>query len=114
MAEKRTIYFVTKSENAPIVLFEAIEKSKNEEIMIFFDLDGARVLDEDFAREMTQEMNTDILLLLKSALLSGVKMFACQMNVMLASKLKCFEGVEFAGVVTFLNYAYEADAVLSY
>lgn len=114
MERKRTIFFVTKSENAPYVLQEAIEKSSEQEVLIFFDLDGARVLDQRYARKIAREGKYDVLRLIEAALESGIKLFGCQMNVMTACDMECISGVKPAGVATFLNYAYEADAVLSY
>ncbi|MFC4767684.1 DsrE/DsrF/DrsH-like family protein [Effusibacillus consociatus] len=114
MHKKRTIYFVTKSENAPFVLQEAIEKSSEQEVIIFFDLDGARVLDQRYAKKMAREGQYNIVPLFAEALRKGIKLFGCQMNVMGACDMQCIEGVESAGVATFLDLAYEADAVLSY
>lgn len=115
MTKKRTVYFITKSENAPIVLQEAIQfAGESQEVMIFFDLDGSRVLDQRYARKMARDGIFDILPLFETALQAGVKLYGCQMNVMLACGMQCIDGVEHVGVSTFLDLAYEADAVFSY
>lgn len=115
MSTKRTIFFVTKSENAPIVLQDAIQLAQeNQEVMIFFDLDGARPLDLRYARKMAREGIYNILPLFDQAKKLGVKLYGCQMNVMSACGMQSIDGVEHVGVSTFLDLAYNAHAVLSY
>lgn len=115
MANKKFVYFVSLSSNAPYVLKQSLDKVKQQnEVTIFFDLDGAHVLDQRYLKKLDRTHGTDLALLLKSALQEGVKLFGCQMNILVADGLELVEGVEVAGVVTFLEYAYSADAVLSY
>ncbi|MCY9657151.1 DsrE/DsrF/DrsH-like family protein [Paenibacillus chondroitinus] len=114
MKRKRIIYFVTLSTNASIVLREAIDRSKEHEVFIFFDLDGSRVLDRRYLKELEEKEATNFKVLLQTAVDQGVKLYGCQMNVMFKNGLECIDGVELAGVAAFLDLAYDADAVLSY
>lgn len=114
MANQTLVYFVSLSSNAPAVLKEAIEKSTSHSISIFFDLDGAHVLDMRYLRKLNRTHGTDLQMLLKTAIQSNVKLFGCQMNVLIADGLELIDGAELAGVASFLEVAYEADAVLSY
>ncbi len=114
MTIKRVVYFVARSENVPSVLQEVLKRSNVQAVSIFFDLDGTRALDERYVMQISLEKRIDLPKLFKQALDSGVKLYACQMNVMNMCELHCIEGVESAGVVTFLEHAYEADAVFSY
>lgn len=114
MKRKRTIYFVTLSSNASIVLREAINQSQHNEVFIFFDLDGSRVLDKRYLKEQKETEATDFNVLLRLAIIKGIKFYGCQMNVMFKNGMDCIDGVELAGVATFLDLAYDADAILSY
>jgi len=115
MTTKKVVYFVSLSSNVPHVLKEALEKAdEKNEVKIFFDLDGARALDQRYLNQLNRTHGTDLEALLKTALASGVKLYGCQMNVMIADGLVLVDGVEVAGVATFLETAYQADDVLSY
>ncbi|MGI8313872.1 DsrE/DsrF/DrsH-like family protein [Halobacillus mangrovi] len=115
MTTKKVVYFVSLSSNVPYVLKEALEKAKDKnEVKIFFDLDGARALDQRYLNQLNRTHGTDLEFLLKTALDSGVKLYGCQMNVLIADGLVLVDGVEIAGVATFLETAYQADDVLSY
>lgn len=114
LKKKRIMYFVTLSTNAPVVLKQALNLAADNEVMIFFDLDGARVLGRQYLQELKKEQPDDLQELLNSALKAGVRLFGCQMNVMNAAGMQTIEGVELAGVATFLDLAYDADSVLSY
>ncbi|AND43055.1 MULTISPECIES: DsrE/DsrF/DrsH-like family protein [Bacillaceae] len=115
MTNKKFVYFVSLSSNVPYVLKKSIEmvEQKNE-VAIFFDLDGARVLDKRYLKRMTRTHGVDLSLLFNLALNAGIKLYGCQMNVLIADGLELIEGAELAGVVTFLETAYQADAVLSF
>ncbi|TLS35845.1 DsrE/DsrF/DrsH-like family protein [Pseudalkalibacillus caeni] len=115
MGNKKFIYFVTLSSNVPFVLKDALERtSRNDKVMVFFDLDGARALDKRYLKKIDRTHGTDLSLLFKKAIESGIGLYGCQLNVLLADGMKLIEGVELAGVATFLDMAYDADAVLSY
>jgi predicted peroxiredoxin len=115
LAYKKWVYFVSLSSNVPYVLKDALKKAEQEmEVAIFFDLDGARVLDKRYVKIMERTHNMDLEKLLKTALKRGIKLYGCQMNVLIADGLVLVDGAELAGVATFLEKAYEADAVLSY
>ncbi|BCB05407.1 DsrE/DsrF/DrsH-like family protein [Bacillus sp. KH172YL63] len=115
MANKKFVYFVSLSSNAHHVLKESIRKTdQHDEVAVFFDLDGAHVLDKNYLKTISRTHGTDLAALLAASLANGVKLYGCQMNVLIADGLELIEGAELAGVVTFLEYAYEADAVLSY
>jgi predicted peroxiredoxin len=115
VTNKKIVYFVSLSSNVPYVLKQALEMVKQEkEVSIFFDLDGARVLDKRYLKKMDRAHGTDMSSLLQSALKTGINLYGCQMNVLIADGLELVEGAELAGVVTFLELAYQADAVLSY
>lgn len=115
MSKRRTVYFISISENAPVVLQEAVLLAKEgQEVMIFFDLDGSRVLDQRYAGKMKREGIYDILSLFDEAKSLDVKLYGCQMNVMIACGMQCIDGIEHVGVSTFLDLAYDADAVFSY
>jgi predicted peroxiredoxin len=115
LANKKFVYFVSLSSNVPYVLKQALKNTEQEdEAAIFFDLDGARVLDKRYLKIMERTHNIDLQNLMQKALKRGVKFFGCQMNVLIADGLELVEGAELSGVATFLETAYEADAVLSY
>lgn len=115
MASRKIVYFVTLSSNVPYVLKRAVEDANQHcEVSLFFDLDGARVLDQRFLKGMERTHNIDLQALMRQALTKGIKFFGCQMNVLIADGLQLVEGAELAGVATFLEQAYHADAVLSY
>lgn len=114
MKSKRIIYFVTLSTNALIVLKEAIDQSSLHQISIFFDLDGSRVLDKRYLKELKDTEATDFESLIQKAIKSGIKLYGCQMNIMFKHGMECIDGVDLAGVATFLDLAYDADAILSY
>jgi predicted peroxiredoxin len=115
MANKKFIYFVSLSSNVPYVLKRALEEAENRnEVSIFFDLDGARVLDKKYLKKMERRTETNLTSLINFALQSGIKLYGCQMNVLISDGLELIDGAELAGVATFLNLAYQADAVLSY
>jgi predicted peroxiredoxin len=115
MANKKLVYFVSLSSNVPYVLKDALQKVKQGiEISIFFDLDGARVLDRRYLKNMDRTHGIDLELLINTGLAKGIKLFGCQMNVLITDGLELVDGAELAGVVTFLEIAYQADAVLSY
>ena len=63
---------------------------------------------------MERTHNIDLQKLMQQTLDKGIKFFGCQMNVLIADGLKLVEGAELSGVATFLETAYQADAVLSY
>lgn len=114
MKKKRIIYFVTLSRNAEIVLKQALDMSNDHEVMIFFDLDGARILDPTYLKQQARQQCVDVTDLLHKSIKAGIRLFGCQMNVMNAGGMKMMDGVELAGVATFLDLSYDADAVLSY
>lgn len=115
MAGKKIVYFVSLSSNVPFVLREALKQAEEkDEVAIFFDLDGARVLDRRYVTEMERFRGIELAALLRTALDRGIKLYGCQMNVLIADGLELVEGAELAGVVTFLEIAYQADSVLSY
>lgn len=115
MANKKLVYFVSLSSNAPYVLRKAIKNAEQQsEVAIFFDLDGARVLDKRYLKIMERTHNIDLAQSMQKALDLGIKLFGCQMNVLIADGLDLVEGAELSGVATFLDTAYSADAVLSY
>jgi predicted peroxiredoxin len=84
------------------------------EVAIFFDLDGARVLDQRYFNNRNSAHDIDLGKLLQSALASGIRLYDCQLNILIADGLQLIDGAELAGVVTFLELAYSADAVISY
>ncbi|RSD27253.1 DsrE/DsrF/DrsH-like family protein [Mesobacillus subterraneus] len=115
MAKKKLVYFVSLSSNVPFVLKQALKNAEQEnEVSIFFDLDGARVLDKRYLKVMERTHNMDLEKMMKQALAQGVQFFGCQMNVLIADGLELIEGAQLSGVATFLDTAYKADAVLSY
>jgi len=115
MANKKFIYFVSLSSNASYVIKQSLEMVKQQhEVAIFFDLDGARVLDQHYFNNRNSAHDIDLGKLLQSALASGIKLYGCQMNILIADGLQLIDGAELAGVVTFLELAYAADAVISY
>lgn len=115
MANKKIVFFVSLSSNAISVLKQAIEMiDQNKDVAIFFDLDGARILDRRYLRKLDRTHGTDLAQLLTSASQLGIKLYGCQMNILIADGLELVDGAELAGVVTFLESAYQADAVLSY
>lgn len=115
MANKRIVFFVMLSSNVPFVMKEALNMvTQKEEVAIFFDLDGARALDRRYLNSMNYIHGRELSRLFQSALNKGIKLYGCQMNVLIAEGLDLIEGAELAGVVTFLEMAYQADAVLSY
>jgi predicted peroxiredoxin len=115
LANKNLVYFVSLSSNAPFVLKEALHHvSQGNEVSVFFDLDGARVLDPKFFKRIDNTHNMDIGSLLTTALSKGIKLYGCQMNVLMADGLELVDGAELAGVATFLDIAFKANAVLSY
>ncbi|MBT2687314.1 DsrE family protein [Bacillus sp. ISL-47] len=115
MANKKIVYFVSLSSNVPFVLKEALNFAENDhDISIFFDLDGARVLDKRYVKIVERTHDADIAALIQKAINKGIHLYGCQMNVLIADGLELVEGAETAGVATFLDIAYSADAVLSY
>ncbi len=109
------VFFVSLRSNVPFVLKEALRMVENgHKVSVFFDLDGARVLDKNYVKVRKRNHNVDLDILLQNAVDKGIKLFGCQMNVLIADGLELIDGAELAGVVTFLEKAYEADAVLSY
>lgn len=115
LANKTLVYFVSLSSNAPFVLKEALHHvSQGNEVSVFFDLDGARVLDPRYFKNIENTHNMDMSSLLTTTLSKGVKLYGCQMNVLVADGFEIVEGAELAGVATFLEIAYKANAVLSY
>lgn len=115
MANKKFVYFVSLSSNVPYVLKKALKNAEDEnKVSIFFDLDGARVLDKRYLKIMERTHNIDLQKLMQEALDKGIKFFGCQMNVLIADGLELVDGAELSGVATFLETAYQADAVLSY
>ena len=115
MANKKLVYFVSLSSNVPYVLKRALKNvEEKNEVSIFFDLDGARVLDKRYMKIMERTHNMDLQKLMQQSLDKGIKFFGCQMNVLIADGLELVDGAELSGVATFLETAYQADAVLSY
>ncbi|CAM3851428.1 DsrE/DsrF/DrsH-like family protein [Mesobacillus thioparans] len=115
MANKKFVYFVSLSSNVPYVLKKALKKAAEEnEVSIFFDLDGARVLDKRYLKIMERTHNIDLQKMMQQAMNLGIRFYGCQMNVLIADGLELVEGAELSGVATFLEAAYQADAVLSY
>lgn len=115
MANKKLVYFVSLSSNVPYVLKDSIKKAEQgNEIAIFFDLDGARVLDKRYLKIMERTHNIDLAQLMSRAMEMGIMFFGCQMNVLIADGLELVDGAQLAGVATFLETAYGADSVLSY
>lgn len=114
MKKKRIIYFVTLSRNAEIVLKQALDLSNDCEVLIFFDLDGARILDPTYLKRLARQQSVNVTDLLHRSIMAGIRLFGCQMNVMNAGGMEMMHGVELAGVATFLELSYEADSVLSY
>ena len=115
MAKKKLVYFVSLSSNVPYVLKEAVKNAEHgNDISIFFDLDGARVLDKRYLKIIERTHNMDLAQLMRRAMDLGVGFFGCQMNVLIADGLELVDGAQLAGVATFLDIAYQADAVLSY
>ncbi|WP_028782407.1 DsrE/DsrF/DrsH-like family protein [Thalassobacillus devorans] len=115
MAGRKLVYFVSLSSNVPYVLKEAMEKAEEKnEVAIFFDLDGALALDQRYLNQMNRTHGTNLESLLNEALAAGIKLYGCQLNVLIADGLVLVNGVEAAGVATFLDTAYQADHVLSY
>lgn len=102
MANKKMIYFISLSSNVPYVLKQALKmKEENNEVSLFFDLDGARVLDKRYLKSMERTHNLDLVSLFKKAAESGIPLYGCQMNVLIAGGLELIEGAELAGVATF-------------
>lgn len=115
MANNNYVYFVSLISNVPYVLNEALLKvGKGNTVSVFFDLDGARVLDKRYLKRMKGTSPLDLSKLVHDAINAGINLYGCQMNVLIAEGLELIEGAELAGVVTFLEIAYQADAVLSY
>jgi predicted peroxiredoxin len=115
MANKKFVYFVSLSSNVPFVLKKALQNAVDEnDVAIFFDLDGARVLDKRYLKVMERTHNIDLQKLMQQAMDMGVQFYGCQMNVLIAHGLELVEGAKLSGVATFLETAYQADAVLSY
>ncbi|WP_286231579.1 DsrE/DsrF/DrsH-like family protein [Neobacillus mesonae] len=115
MMSKKFVYFVSLSSNVPFALKEALIKVKqNNEVAIFFDLDGAQIFDRRYLNKMDKIHGKELSLLLNSTINAGIKIFGCQMNVLMADGLELINGAELAGVATFLEIAYQADSVLSY
>ncbi|MFC3846781.1 DsrE/DsrF/DrsH-like family protein [Paenibacillus sp. MAH-36] len=71
-------------------------------------------MDKRYLHELKEKEAIDFSDLLHKALDKGVKLYRCQMNIMFQNGLECIDGVELAVVATFLDLAYDADAVLSY
>lgn len=115
MANRKLVYFVSLSSNVPYVLKKALKNAEQQsEVSIFFDLDGARVLDKRYLKIIERTHNIDLDQLMRRALDMGIQLFGCQMNVLIADGLELVEGAQLSGVATFLETAFEADAVLSY
>lgn len=115
MDTKQIVYFIARSENVPRVLQESIDRvGEGQKVTIFFDLDGTRALDEHYAKQISLNQNVNLPGLFKKAVEADIKMYVCQMNVMESCQLHCAARVESAGVVTFLEYGYQADAIFSY
>lgn len=113
---KSVLYFVVRSGEVPYVLREALRRaSLNQRVFVYFDLDGARALDSTYMHHLSQVKQVDTLNLLTQCMASSlIHMYVCQMNVMQACELHSLEGLESAGVVTFLEHAYMCDAVFSF
>ncbi|KYP81919.1 DsrE/DsrF/DrsH-like family protein [Ferroacidibacillus organovorans] len=114
MKTRHIVYFIARSERVPQVLKDALQRISTHEIDLFFDLDGTHALDKRYANHLSKELGIDLLALFEQAIQAGIHLYACQMNVMNSCHLHCIDGVEPAGVVTFLECAYRADAVFSY
>lgn len=115
MAIKKFVYFVSLSSNVPYVLKKVLKKvEQGHEVSIFFDLDGARVLDRRYLKIMERTHHIDLQKMMQQAMDMGVRFYGCQMNVLIADGLELVDGAELSGVATFLETAYQADAVLSY
>ncbi|KUO95512.1 DsrE/DsrF/DrsH-like family protein [Ferroacidibacillus organovorans] len=108
------VYFIARSERVPHVLKDALRRSTTYEIDLFFDLDGTHALDTRYADQLSKELEINLAALFEQVIQAGIHLYACQMNVMNSCHLHCIDGVEPAGVVTFLECAYRADAVFSY
>lgn len=115
MANKKIVFFVSLSSNAINVLKQSIDMNdQNNDVTVFFDLDGARILDRRYLRKLDRTHGADLAQLLTSASQLGIKLYGCQMNILIADGLELVDGAELAGVVTFLEAAYQADSVLSF
>ncbi|WP_245680578.1 DsrE/DsrF/DrsH-like family protein [Bacillus marinisedimentorum] len=102
---------MTRSENCLRVFQKAVERADGSEVMIFFDLDGARCLDEKWLSARQEPVLQSYI---EQAVAKGVRLFGCQLNVMGIDENRLITGAVSAGVATFLEYAYEAKAVFSY
>ena len=63
------------------------------EVAIFFDLDGARVLDQRYFNNRNSAHDLDLGKLLQSALASGIKLYGCQMNILIADGIQLIEEI---------------------
>ncbi|BCJ88279.1 DsrE/DsrF/DrsH-like family protein [Effusibacillus dendaii] len=99
------------------------------EVAIFFTFEALAIIHKDSAAMLTMGPGKEhymegfkranvpsIQELLQIAMESGVKMIACQMTMDVTGMTKdmFIEGVEVGGAVTFLDFAYDADATVTF
>ncbi|MDI9258951.1 DsrE/DsrF/DrsH-like family protein [Alicyclobacillus sendaiensis] len=99
------------------------------EVAIFFTFEGLNIIhknssqllrfkpeNEPFAENFKKHNVPSIQEMLQMAKESGVRLIACQMTVdVMGLKPEDFiDGVEFAGAVNFLDFAYDADVTVTF
>lgn len=99
------------------------------EVQIFFTFDGLDIIRRDASGKLTLSPDKQhymegfkkanvppITDMIQMAQESGVKLIACQMtmDVLGLSKEDMIDGVTFAGAMTFLDFAYDADVTVTF